>query len=191
MSRLHLPRRIRRFLKNLEMVLNGWVHPQEDSVKVASRSKIRNLVKTYPPSLFLESRRTWTFLMNQEKVRFLYLHFCNAARKLQLFETKMQVFKESKVKSCWRPSVQCQEITLYPSHSWWTWRWCQIWDNIHLSPLWKFHQDLTSGTMSRLHLSCKSLPGVLEDILDDMVYGVIWVKVSFRSFCESFIKIWH
>ena len=28
----------------------------------------------------------------------------------------------------------------------------------------KFHQDLTSGTSSRLNLSSKSLPGVLEDM---------------------------
>jgi len=34
-------------------------------VKVSSRSDIRNHVKT-PPSLFLESRRTWRFLMNLE-----------------------------------------------------------------------------------------------------------------------------
>ena len=27
-----------------------------------------------------------------------------------------------------------------------------------------FYQDLTSGTLSRLHLSSKSLPGVLEDM---------------------------
>ena len=33
---------------NIEIVLNGLVHPQEDSVKYSSRSKIRNLVKTQP-----------------------------------------------------------------------------------------------------------------------------------------------
>ena len=31
--------------------------------------------------------------------------------------------------------------------------------------LCKFHQDPTSQTLSRLHLSSKSLPGVLEDAL--------------------------
>ena len=30
--------------------------------------------------------------------------------------------------------------------------------------LCKFHQDPTSQTLSRLHLSSKSLPGVLEDV---------------------------
>ena len=72
-----------------------------------------------------------------------------------------------------------------------TWGWCQIGDDIHLNLLLKFYQDLTSGTMSRLHLSSKYLPGVLEDmeILDELEYGVILGKLSFRSFCESFIKI--
>ena len=47
--------------------------------------------------------------------------------------------------------------------------------------------------MSRLHLSSKSITGVFEDmeILDELVYGIMWVKVSFRIFCESFVKIWH
>ena len=78
-------------------------------------------------------------------------------------------------------------------HSRWTWRWCQIGDNININLLWKFYQDLKSGTISRLHLSSKSLPGVLEDteILDELVYGILWVGLSFRSFCKSFIKIWH
>ena len=30
--------------------------------------------------------------------------------------------------------------------------------------LWKFHKDPTSETLSRFHLSSKSLPGVMEDI---------------------------
>ena len=47
--------------------------------------------------------------------------------------------------------------------------------------------------MSWLHLSSKSLPGVLEEmeILDKLEYGVIWVIVSLGNFCESFIEIWH
>ena len=45
-------------------------------------------------------------------------------------------------------------------HSWLIWRWCQMGGNIHRNCLWKFHQDLTWGTMSRLHLSSKSLPRV-------------------------------
>ena len=59
---------------------------------------------TCPPSLFLDSRRTWTFPMDLEMVS----------------------------------------------------------DGGNICPkcLWKFNQDLTSGTMSRLHLSSKSLPGV-------------------------------
>ena len=55
----------------------------------------------------------------------------------------------------------------------------------------KFHQDLISGTMSRLHLYSKSLPGVEEDmdIPDGPGDGVRWEGTSIRSVCESFIKI--
>ena len=47
--------------------------------------------------------------------------------------------------------------------SWWSWQWCQGTHNIPRMLYWKFHQDPTSGSLSRLHLSSKSLPGVLED----------------------------
>ena len=52
--------------------------------------------------------------------------------------------------------------------SWWSWRWCQSTQNTPGKLYWKFHQDPTSGSLSRLHLSSKSLPGVLveRDVLD-------------------------
>ena len=45
--------------------------------------------------------------------------------------------------------------------------------------------------MSRLHLSSKSLHGVLKDmdIPDGPGDGVRWELTSIRSFCESFINI--
>ena len=98
---------------DLEMVSDGREHPSKVSVKVSSRSDIRNHVKTAPV---------------------------------------LQV-------SSWSLG----------GHSWWTWRWCQMGGNIHQKFLWKFYQDLTSGTMSRLHLSSKSLPGVQEDMDLEMV----------------------
>ena len=77
--------------------------------------------------------------------------------------------------------------------SWWSWRWCQDVYNIPRKHSWKFHQDPTSGTLSRLHLSSKSLPGVLEDL--DVLYGAgdgFRVLIIFiRSLTESFIKIQH
>ena len=48
----------------------------------------------------------------------------------------------------------------------------------------KFHQDLTSGIISRLYLFSKSLP-------DGPADGVRWEGTSIRRICKSFIKIWH
>ena len=47
--------------------------------------------------------------------------------------------------------------------------------------------------MSRLHVSSKSLPGVLKerDVLDGARDGVGVLKISLESFTESFIKIQH
>ena len=46
---------------------------------------------------------------------------------------------------------------------------------------------------SRIHISSKSLPGVLEerDDLDGAGDGVMVLKISQESFTESFIKIHH
>ena len=51
----------------------------------------------------------------------------------------------------------------------------------------KFHQDQTSGSLSRPHLSSKSLPRVLEerDVLDGAGDGVMVLKIS----QESFLKV--
>ena len=75
--------------------------------------------------------------------------------------------------------------------SWWNFHrsfWKILWSIWHHIPV---HQEFPCPP--RLHLSSKSITGVFEDmeILDELVYGIMWVKVSFRIFCESFIKIWH
>ena len=77
--------------------------------------------------------------------------------------------------------------------SWWSWGWCQVTQNILAKINWKFYQDQSSGSLSRLHLSSKSLPGVLveRDVLDGAGDGVIVLKISQGSFTESFIKIQH
>ena len=69
--------------------------------------------------------------------------------------------------------------------------WCQMIGIILLKLLQKFHQDPTSETLSKLHLSSKSLPGVLEDmeVPEEPGYGVIYEGASIGSFCESYIKI--
>ena len=104
----------------------------------------------------------------------------------------------------------CQDITFSPWRTWmymmdlemgsgeWRALWnyseifikirCQMIGIILQKVLRKFYQDLTSGTLSRLHLSSKSLPGVLE-VPDKPGVGVRCYGLTFRSFCESFIKI--
>ena len=56
-----------------------------------------------------------------------------------------------------------------------------------------FHQDPTSGSLSRFHLFFKSLPGVLKDIdvHDEAGDGVMFLKKSQGNLTESFIKIQH
>ena len=46
----------------------------------------------------------------------------------------------------------------------WTWRRCQMIGIILQKLLWKLHHYPSSETLSRLQLSSKSLPGVLEDM---------------------------
>ena len=109
---------------------------------------------TCTPSLFLESRRTWTFLMDLEMV---------SDGREHPSEVSVKVSSRSDIRNHVKtpPVLQVSSWSLGGhGHSWWTWRWCQMGGNIHQKCLWKFHQDLTSGTMSRLHLSSKSLPGV-------------------------------
>ena len=48
--------------------------------------------------------------------------------------------------------------------SWWTYRWCYMTCINHLKLLWKFHPNPTSGSLSRLSLSSKSLPGFMKDM---------------------------
>ena len=76
--------------------------------------------------------------------------------------------------------------------SWWTLRWCQMIGIILQKLLRKFHQDLTSGTLSRLHLSSKPLLGVLEDlevVLDDRYHpSEASAKVSSRFNIRNPVK---
>ena len=87
----------------------------------------------------------------------------------------------------------CQDSTYPPSLSLESWRMCHMIGIIIQKLLRKFHQDSTSQTLSRLHLSSKSLPGVLEDmeVPDAPGDGLRWKRKSKRSFPESFMKIGH
>ena len=77
--------------------------------------------------------------------------------------------------------------------SWFKWRWCQGTQNTPGKLYRKYHQDPTSWSLSRLHLSSKSLPGVLKD-RDDLDFaweGARVLKIFQGSFPESIIKIQH
>ena len=60
------------------------------------------------------------------------------------------------------------------------WWWSQIEKNILEKLPWKFHEDWITETLSRLHLSSKSLPGVLEDVEvpDAPGDGLRWMRTS-------------
>ena len=76
--------------------------------------------------------------------------------------------------------------------SWWSWRWCQGTQNTPGKLYWKFHQDPTSGSLPRLHLSSKSLPGVLEDLEgpDGAGDGVGGSSIPIGTFPQSLMMIW-
>ena len=109
---------------------------------------------TFCPSLFLESRGTWIFLMDLDMV---------SDGTENSLEVSVKVSSRSEIRNHVKTplvlQVSSQSLGGH-GHCWWTWRWCHMGGNIHQKCLWKFHQNLTSGTMSRLHLSSKSFPGV-------------------------------
>ena len=108
----------------------------------------------------------------------------------------------------------CQDITFSPWRTWmymmdlemgsgeWRALWnyseifikirCQMIGIILQKVLRKFYQDLTSGTLSRLHLSSKPLSGVLEDlevVLDDRYHpSEASAKVSSRFNIRNPVK---
>ena len=92
---------------------------------------------TCPPSLFLVSRRTWTFLMDLEMV---------SDGREHPSEVSVKVSSRSDIRNHVKtpPVLQVSSRSLGGhGHSWWTWRWCQMGANIHQKLLWKFHQNPT------------------------------------------------
>ena len=96
----------------------------------------------------------------------------------------------------------CQESTHPPSHFLESWSKGMFLMELEMvsrnsryprEVLLKVSSRSTSGSLSRLCLSSKSLPGVLEerDVLDGAGNGVMVLKISQGSFTESFIKIHH
>ena len=116
-------------------------HPSEVSVKVSSRSCIRNPVKT-PPVL-----KVYSWILEWHGGSGWTWSWCPISLFLESSRTHS---------------------------SWWSWRWCQMICIILQKLLWKFYQHPRLGTLSRLLLSSKSLPGVMEDkeVPDERGVGV-------------------
>ena len=142
---------------------------------------------TCPPSFFLESLRTWKILMHLVMVSDGRDHSREASMKVsRSFDIRNPVKTPPVLQvSSWRLRGH--------GGSWRTWWWSQMKENILEKLPWKFHEDWTTETLSRLHLSSKSLPGVLEDMEDPDVPGdgLRWKRTSKRSFPESFMKFGH
>ena len=131
----------RTLLIDLVMVSYGRKYPTEATLDVSSRSDIRNRVKS-PTVLWVSS---WS----------LGGHGHSWWTWRTVYESFIKIWHQE----------PCQDSTPPPnlfleSKRTWIWRWCQMGGNIHPKCLWKFHQDLTSVTMSRLQLSSKSLPRI-------------------------------
>ena len=106
---------------------------------------------TCSPSLFLKSWRIWRFLMNLDVVSDDRDHPSEASVKVSWRSNNRNYVKTP-------PILQVSSWSLGGrGGSWWTWRWCHMIGIILQKLLWKFHQDPTSETLSRLHLSSKSL----------------------------------
>ena len=113
---------------------------------------------TCPPINFLKSWRSWRFLINLEVVSDDRDHPSEASVKVSWRSNNRNYVKTP-------PILQVSSWSLEGCvDSWWTWRFCHMIGIILQKLLWKFHQDLTSETLSRPPLSSKSLPGVLEDV---------------------------
>ena len=140
LSRHHLSSKL--FLPGvLEVIAVSDKHPSEVSVKVSSRSCIRNPVKT-PPVL-----KVYSWILEWHGGSGWTWSWCPISLFLESSRTHS---------------------------SWWSWRWCQMICIILQKLLWKFYQHLRLGTLSRLLLSSKSLPGVMEDkeVPDERGVGV-------------------
>ena len=116
-------------------------------VKFSSRSNIRNPVKTLHVLQFSSwslVRTWWRFLMNLELVSDV---------RDYLSEAFVKVSSRSNIRNPVKtPPVLHVSFWSLGGHggSWWNWRWCQVIGIILQKLLWKFHQDPTSETLSKL-----------------------------------------
>ena len=109
---------------------------------------------TYPPSLSLESWRTWRFLTHLVMVSDGREHSREASLKVS---SRLDIRNPVKTP----PVLQVSSWSL-GGHggSWRLFWWCQMLDSIVKMLSWKFHQYPSTETSSRLTLSSKFLPGV-------------------------------
>ena len=138
-----------------------------------------------------EAWRTWRFLIDLEFWSYEWEHLYEGSMK---FSSKSNIrnplksphlfhvlsWGTSNIRSPVKtpPFLQVSSWSL-GGHggSWWTWSLGQMNGSIFMKLSWNFHQDPTSGTLSRLHHLSMSLHGVLEDIkvLDGPGVWVRWM----------------
>ena len=145
---------------------------------------------TCPPSLFLESWRTWRFLMHLVMVSDGWEHPKEVSLKVSWI---LDIRKPVKTP----PVLQVSSWSLGGrGGSWPTLWWSQMEANIQEKLPWKVHEVWTSETLSRLPLSSKSLPGVLEDMEvpdeEGSGWGVTFVtkRISLDNVLNNIGLIW-
>ena len=151
---------------------------------------------TYPQSLFLESLRTGILLMELEMVSGYSIYPREALLQVS---SRSNIWKLVKTLSFHMSSKSGEQ-----GCSWWTWWWCYSTQNIPGKLYCEFHQDLASGSFSRLYLStyppCLLLESwrigmflmELEMVSRYSIYPrEALLKVSSRSNIRKFVKTPH
>ena len=138
----------------------------------------------------LESWRTWRFLTYLVMVSDWSEHQREASLKVS-----WRLDNRNPVKT--PPVLQVSSWSLGGrGGSWPTLWWSQMEVNIQEKLPWKFHEVWTSETLSRLPLSSKSLPGVLEDMEvpdeEGSGWGVTFVtkRISLDNVLNNIGLIW-
>ena len=108
----------------------------ESFIKIKNQEPCQD--STYPPSLLLESSRTWMSLMELEMVSRYSWYPSEALLKVSLRSNIRNLIKTPHILQVYSWSLGGRGCP------WWNWRWCQGTYSIHQKLYWKFDQDPTS-----------------------------------------------